>query len=285
MPSALFVSPHLDDVAFSCGGTMAALAAAGWRTHLATVFTATVPDPAGFALACQLDKGLAPEVDYMALRRAEDGRFATAVGAASLHHLPHVEAPHRGYGSAAALFGPDLPGDDAWRAIAGDLAELVGALAPDLVLAPQGLGNHVDHRQVIRAVLALPPGVPVLWYRDTPYVLRDPDARPADDDLASLPVELAVDVTPHLATKLDATAAYASQLGFQFGGEPAMREALAGLARAEARRLGFAGVTAAETLLAAEPPAAAPGLFLPAAAPAVAIPATAAPAVRSPAAA
>ena len=277
MPSALFVSPHLDDVAFSCGGTMAALAAAGWRTHLATVFTANVPDPGGFALACQLDKGLAPEVDYMALRRAEDGRFATTAGAASLHHLPHVEAPHRGYDSAPALFGPLLPGDEVWRLIADDLAELVGALGPDLVFAPQGLGNHVDHRQVIRAVLALPPGIPVLWYRDTPYVIRDLDVRPADDDLASLPVELGMDVTPHLAAKLDAVAAYASQLGFQFGGEPRMREALTGLARAEARRLGLVG--AAEALLAAEqPPAVARDLFR-RATPAAAV------AIRSPAAA
>ena len=35
-----------------------------------TCFTRSVPDPQGFALACQLDKGLGPEVDYMALRRA-----------------------------------------------------------------------------------------------------------------------------------------------------------------------------------------------------------------------
>ncbi len=76
LPRALFLSPHLDDVAFSCGGTLVGLAAGGWETHLATAFTASVPDPQGFALACQLDKGLGPEVDYMALRRAEDHAFA-----------------------------------------------------------------------------------------------------------------------------------------------------------------------------------------------------------------
>lgn len=252
MPTALFVSPHLDDVAFSSGGTLVALGASGWRTHVATVFTATVPEPAGFALACQLDKGLGPEVDYMALRRAEDTRFAAVAGAEGLQHLPHAEAPHRGYGSAPELFGPDLPGDEVWRAIAADLANLADALRPDLILAPQGLGNHVDHRQVIRAVLAADLSAPVLWYRDTPYVIRQPAARPPAE-LPSQPVELGIDVGAHLARKLDAVAAYESQLGFQFGGEASMREALTKLARDEARRLGLPGA-AAEAVLAAEAP-------------------------------
>ena len=71
-PLALALSPHLDDAAFSCGGLLAGLSAAGWRVVVATVFTASVPEPKGFALACQTDKGLDPSVDYMALRRTED---------------------------------------------------------------------------------------------------------------------------------------------------------------------------------------------------------------------
>ena len=88
--TALFVAPHLDDVVFSCGGTLAALADQGWRTVMVTAFTQSIVPAEGFALACQLDKGLAPDVDYMALRRAEDrewawggGRFAGAVGGGS----------------------------------------------------------------------------------------------------------------------------------------------------------------------------------------------------------
>ena len=44
----------------------------GWRVVLLTVFTRSVPNPAGFALRCQTDKGLPATADYMALRRAED---------------------------------------------------------------------------------------------------------------------------------------------------------------------------------------------------------------------
>ena len=69
MPTALALSPHLDDAAFSCGGLLASLAQAGWRVVMATLFTGSVAEPKGFALACQLDKGLGPEIDYMALRR------------------------------------------------------------------------------------------------------------------------------------------------------------------------------------------------------------------------
>ncbi len=91
-----FVSPHLDDAVFSMGGLMAALAEEGHELHLITCFTRSVPDPSGFALACQLDKGLSAEVDYMALRRQED-----VVACQQLSVQPHwldlPEAPHRGY--------------------------------------------------------------------------------------------------------------------------------------------------------------------------------------------
>jgi hypothetical protein len=85
----------------------------------------------------------------------------------------------------------------------------------------------------------------VAWYRDTPYVIRDPGARPAGP--APRPrgrrsPTCACRAGPAaLAAKLDACAAYASQLGFQFGGEAAMRAALARLAAEEGARLGGDG--------------------------------------------
>ncbi len=262
MPNALFLSPHLDDVAFSCGAAFAALAAGGWDAHLVTVFTRSIPDPRGFALACQTDKGLGADVDYMALRRAEDAEAARALGAASVRWLAHAEAPHRGYHSAAALFAGVHPADaDAWRAVAADVAALVDELAPALVFAPQAIGGHADHRHVVRAVREIAhtraaAGRPLAtaWYRDTPYVIRHPGALPPDPiahdlvDVALHPTEAA------FAAKLDACAAYASQLGFQFGGESAMRDALTELARTEAAR---ARTTAPAEVVAAAPHAAA----------------------------
>ena len=105
MPTALILSPHLDDAVFSCGGLMAQLVDSGWCTVMATAFTATVLPVTGFPLACQLDKGLSAEVDYMALRREEDRRAASVLGVQDVRWLDLPEAPHRGYGSAPELFG------------------------------------------------------------------------------------------------------------------------------------------------------------------------------------
>lgn len=228
--TALFISPHLDDVAFSCAGTLIAHARAGWRTVLVTCFTATVAAPRGFALACQTDKGIPASTDYMALRRAEDRRFADGAGVAEVVHLEHTEAPHRGYEDAAALFAGTAPDDDVWRVLARDLAGVRPAAATARVFVPQGLGGHVDHAQARRAASAA--GLAATHaYRDAPYAIRAPGQ---GDDAAW-------DITAELAAKLDGCAAYASQLGFQFGGETAMRRALTAFASAEAHRCGRSG--------------------------------------------
>jgi LmbE family N-acetylglucosaminyl deacetylase len=234
MPKALLLSPHLDDVAFSCGGAMRRLADAGWDAVLCTVFTRSVPGPEGFALACQLDKGLGPEVDYMALRREEDRAAAAVLGVAEVVHLPLAEAPHRGYGSPADLFGRVRADDVAAARIAAALGPVLDRIGPDRIFAPLGLGGHVDHRVTIDALAWLRHPAPVVRWRDAPYALREPVAGRRGD-------ETGIPIAGQLARKLDACAAYRSQLGFQFGGEAAMRAQLTAFAEAEGRRLDAGG--------------------------------------------
>ena len=215
----LAVSPHLDDAAFSVGATLAALVDAGHDVTVLTVFTGSVASPTGFALACQTDKGLGPDVDYMALRRAED-RAAQAVLGTGVLHLPLLEAPHRGYHSAAGLFAGAHPADEVWRAV----REALEGHTADLWLAPQGIGAHVDHEHVVRAVAGL--GRPTAWWRDAPYVLRAPQAGPS----RRLPAGLtAVALRQDPERRGGACAQYASQLGFQFGGPDRVRDVLAEL--------------------------------------------------------
>ena len=232
--TALFLSPHLDDVVFSCGGLAAMLHDRGWRTILATAFTATVLPARGFALACQLDKGLAAEVDYMALRRDEDFSAAAVLGFSEVRHLSLPEAPHRGYGDAAALFGALLADDPVPPLLAAHLVSLQHDYAADLVLLPQGLGGHVDHRQMVRAADAVLRG-PIAWYRDTPYAIRQ----------AGLPsgaagLERRVRIGAALDRKLASACAYASQIGFQFGGKEGTMATLRDFARAESNETGYA---------------------------------------------
>jgi len=223
MPTALFLSPHLDDAAFSCGGLMAQLADAGWRCVMATAFTATVLPVTGFALACQLDKGLGANVDYMALRREEDRAAAAILGVVDLRWLGLLEAPHRGYASAPALFGELAEDDEVWRPLAAMVAGLMDELQPDLVLAPQGLGGHVDHRQMIRAVQHASPRH-LAFYRDTPYAIRDTNAVSIVFQPGML--DHAVGIAAGLERKVAASCAYGSQIGFQFGGPAPLATAL-----------------------------------------------------------
>ena len=236
MPTALAISPHLDDAAFSAGGTLARLAREGWRVIVATVFTASVPEPQGFALACQLDKGLAADIDYMALRRDEDAAACAHLGAEPLW-LPFAEAPHRGYGSAVELFAGLLPADDIVARIEPALGDLIDEVAPHTVLAPQAVGAHVDHVAVVMALAGC--GRPIHWWTDYPYAARPtPRPSPFTQRFGSFRNERIELSNAELAAKSDATEAYASQLGFQFGGAAAARELIAATGRIESFLVG-----------------------------------------------
>ena len=224
MPRAVAFSPHLDDAAFSCGGTLARLARMGWEVTLCTAFTQSVSRPTGFALACQLDKGLAPEVDYMALRRAEDAAACAALGAQP-RWLGLREAPHRGYGNARALFGPPQPMD----CVVTPLSEVLMSVLDtgwDLALAPQAVGGHVDHVLLVHALRAvLPAYLPVLWWTDFPYCQK-PDSHPAQPFAAEMAVLPDVTFEGDVESRRHACGAYQTQLDFQFGGEQGLCYAL-----------------------------------------------------------
>ncbi len=215
------VSPHLDDAAFSAGGTLARHVREGGRVTIVTCFTGNVAAPTGFALACQLDKGLPADIDYMALRRAEDERACAAIGATPVH-LPFLEAPHRGYDSAPALFGPRLPGDDLADRLAPVLAELVADAA--LILGPLGIGDHVDHHIVRAALTRVADPKRLLLWEDWPYLDRADRLPPDPVRTVALDAEL-------IKRRIAMCEAYASQLGFQFGGRAAMTDRLRAIDR------------------------------------------------------
>lgn len=230
-PITLFISPHLDDAVFSAGGLIASLPSGS--ATVATCFTATMPEPTGFALACQTDKGFGAEVDYMALRRAEDTAACAILGAEAIH-LDLPEAPHRGYDSAEALFSEPHPGDRVVAELVDRFRKTIADVAPATICYPVGVGDHVDHRQVTAAVAEIRhdhPGVRwVRWY-DQPYTARHRRAYPelafarrvrglaeVGDDVCAItfdPAERQPDGP--LARKARAAATYVSQCGYQFG--------------------------------------------------------------------
>ena len=145
----------------------------------------------------------------MALRRQEDLVACAVINAAAIH-LPFLEAPHRGYASAKALFAGRHMDDDVLEPLTGALGTLVQDLAPDLLLGPLAIGDHVDH-WIVRHALALCQHPYLLW-EDWPY-LRRTDRCPERMDARCHRL------TPlDRSTRLQMCAAYESQLAFQFGG-------------------------------------------------------------------
>ena len=236
----LFLSPHLDDAIFSCGGLIAQLAPE--RVRVVTCFTKSVPQPTGFALQCQLDKGLAAGVDYMALRREEDRRACEQLHA-ECEWWDVAEAPHRGYASASMLFADLLPSDEE---IIGELEQrlrqLLSSTYATSVYYPYGAGDHVDHRLLIAAVARVRPDWPrVCWmqYYDQPYTNkfahRYPDIDTADEQsievlrAALRPGVYRLSLPENIQRqKFRASAAYSSQVGYQFGGSHRIGKVLRG---------------------------------------------------------
>jgi LmbE family N-acetylglucosaminyl deacetylase len=151
----LYVSPHPDDVAFSASARLAHDRAAGDVTLL-TLFA---PDPA------------APKaVGNAAARGAEDRAFAQLCGARLIDGgFRDAIVRKRRYRSLRHLFGPLQPDEE-------PLLEEVRQQLQDLVdeghrkvLAPLGIGQHVDHQLAHEAARRLR-DAEVLFYEDTPYV-------------------------------------------------------------------------------------------------------------------
>ena len=212
---------------------MAAMADEGHELHVGTCFTRSVSHPTGFALECQLDKGLFATVDYMQIRREED-QTACAHLQAEPHWLDLPEAPHRGYTSAAMLFGDLTDQDDVQAELSVRVDNLIQKVRPDVVLSPVGIGQHVDHQQLCQTVVTLrqkySEAAFFRWY-DEPYLTRYPTAWPThakvqptpnwtlvQKQLTSTDSAVCVDIESVIDRKLTACSAYVTQLGFQFGG-------------------------------------------------------------------
>lgn len=230
----LYLSPHFDDVALSCGGQIALRTAAGQSVLVVTV-TAAEP-PADFpsetvhSLHRRWADSLAAEgvtpadaaAGIVARRRAED-RAAFAMLGADVLHLPFLDCIYRAgpdglplYPGPMDMFGAPVPADEGTT---DALAEAFAALPPaGRVYLPLGVGHHIDHGATRRAgerVFAAP-----FYYEDYPYTMAPgaleevlpPEAR---DGWATETIWL---TEAALAAKTTAVLAYQSQLSSFFAG-------------------------------------------------------------------
>ncbi|MEJ2870569.1 PIG-L family deacetylase [Actinomycetospora sp. OC33-EN08] len=187
----LVLSPHLDDAVLSCAGLLSGLT--DTTISVLTLFTDCSPGPHTRAARSFLRQCAHPDAATLfAARRAEDLDVVARLDARA-EHAGHTDAlfRRRAVPEAVGRVLPELAhryptyrfdiargrvsrGDRALRrALADDLA----SRAPDvdLLLAPLGVGRHVDHL-ITRDLGPTWPGR-VVYYSDFPYSLTHaPDA-------------------------------------------------------------------------------------------------------------
>jgi LmbE family N-acetylglucosaminyl deacetylase len=242
----VFVAPHPDDAALSCGGLIAALHVRGESIAIVSVYsgaggpsslTPYQREALGFADPGSRWAGESLDpLTAIAARHEEDGAYARLIGAEQAFvDLP--DAVFRGYEGDDQLIGPPHS-DDPVPVEA--LARALARLGPDRAYVPLSIGGHVDHRQVRRAAmeLAASPGSRVRgllrFYEDFPYTLTHGFEAPADLDPevpAGLPpgFELAAEFVPIdglIEAKLAGMRSYASQVDHLFGGPEQLAEAV-----------------------------------------------------------
>ena len=230
----IYLSPHFDDAALSCGGTIHQQGEAGQAVLVVTICAAR-PRRALSPLAQKIHAAMGGADDLVGTRRQEDREAVNRLGA-DLVWLDFPDGLYRGvaeawyYLSISALFGPIHPGDVALaEAIASAIEEHAPGGPRTTLYAPLAVGRHVDHQLAHRAAWALrAQGWRVVFYEDYPYA--DPAYRlPFDEkNIATLGATLAglakARLTPRLVrlseddlqARIDSVRAYRSQVPLLF---------------------------------------------------------------------
>jgi LmbE family N-acetylglucosaminyl deacetylase len=218
----IFLSPHYDDIALSCGGIAALLSREGRQPEVALIF-GSPPDPktplTSFAEELHAGWGLNSS-EVIASRRAEEAVASVILGTTDIF-LPFRDAIYRGerYLSNDGIFGEVAADEVALSdAIIASLRLEEGERTTTRLYVPLAIGNHVDHQITFAAgVTMAKAGWSVWFYEDLPYALRT-GAR--DQHVTAAGVELTtaaiVDVGSTWEQKISAIMAYPSQLATVF---------------------------------------------------------------------
>ncbi len=183
----IYLSPHLDDAALSCGGLIWEQAQAGIEVSIWTICAGDPPNEGLSPFAASLHARWRSGGQAVGQRRMEDIASCRILGAAHRHFaLPdciYRRSPATGealYPSEGSLFGALHEQESR---LVMDLATELGDNLPMRVVlvAPMAVGGHVDHRLTRAAVerLFAPPRPGRDWslwyYADYPYVGAHPD--------------------------------------------------------------------------------------------------------------
>ncbi|HHY58778.1 MAG TPA: PIG-L family deacetylase [Chloroflexi bacterium] len=218
---AIYLAPHLDDAALSCGGQIANRTRAGQRVLIVTVMAGDPPTDAENDYIRSLHARWELERDVVAQRRAEDIAACALLGADYLHwSIPDcIYRLNPADGAPMYLSDDDIFGDvhPAEQPLVAAIARQLAALpAHGQCYAPLTVGHHVDHLLVAAAArLAL--GARLLYYEDYPYAQQPGKLAAVIGDPPTGWRPTVVPLTDaDLAAKIEAILAFRSQLSTFF---------------------------------------------------------------------
>lgn len=209
----IYISPHLDDAVYSCGGLISQQVRKGEKVAVWTLFAGDPTLDQMTPYAQSLHQRWGAGLDAAALRRTEDRTACDLLGAEPrhFHWLDCIYRTIKGaplVKSDEELFSPNTPlQDDLVDEIVATLREQLPPKAK--LVVPLAAGNHIDHR-VVRAAaekLVIRP----LYYADVPYVMGHPE------EIARLTTAMKPGLTESLSPDaiqkwITAMAAYKSQM-------------------------------------------------------------------------
>ncbi|MDP1713213.1 MAG: PIG-L family deacetylase [Anaerolineales bacterium] len=220
----IYISPHLDDAVLSAGGLIYEQTRAGLQVEIWTILCGFPPSEelSPYAQLLHHEWGIPSVSDLIRARREEDRQACQTAGARPIH-FDYLDCIYRRAKNGDWLYGYIfLPQHEDEQDFPARMAETISTrLQPtDQLVCQLGLGSHVDHVLVRRAVDLLQR--PVLYYADVPYLFKTPE------ELAPITAGMKSNAyavgEASLKSWQEAIAAYASQVDYLFGSQDAMRE-------------------------------------------------------------
>lgn len=232
----IFLSPHFDDVVYSCGGTLGVQGYAGIRPLVITVFGGAPTSPtelSPFALDIHRSMGFRRDIAAAVKARRQEDANALNYLKADFLWLDYPDAIYRGtppyYTSDAQLIGGDVHPGDLWidRELAQNLVALHERLPDTVWYAPLAIGGHVDHQIVSSAIDRLiQRGANVKLYEDFPYVLWENALQARLKFFGNILEPALVEMSEMLPLRQEASALYVSQIEANFENKAAMLKSM-----------------------------------------------------------
>lgn len=219
----VFLSPHYDDAALSCGGLIHQLAQRGEKALIITVMGGDPPDPPpDTSIVRDLHQRWQAGYNPVEARRREDA-CAARVLSAQADFFPFADCVYRLNLHGIALYPTE---ESLWGEVSSEDAAVETHLNhffrafEGMLYCPLGVGNHVDHKLVRNWGLAqLPKHPSIRFYAEYPYTARNPQA--LDEALNAIAaISPKLTLSPEhielnevdVAAKIRAIACYTSQI-------------------------------------------------------------------------